>query len=357
MNVFLPNVLTANEMRELMAVPIVTERRRALSVLRPKVDFSIPLSAALKAKLESSLNVQLSGELPMRWVKGDTPAHRDTGAAAFERTSLVYLTDSPGGLVVDGASYPIRAGNAHVFSEGLEHATTQTGSGERLMIGPMSEQGLHVGVPFSAVIIFSANLNFESGFPYFLYYTPEDSFIFGTVTIPNLPLPVPSSSDGFTIDYISDINEETWNAPLGYRFGGWKYFDFEGFSPLDGYDSSQIYMPGETYSFSGTHLLVPNWVLEEPEPTPTPTPTLQKTSMFAFPLNPLQRLQARNQVAANFVQKAWVKDSSQVTQRRALPRETTVQKFNGAAVNDTKAARQRVRNSSCVPPKKKNAIR
>ena len=350
-NVFLPNALTAAEMRELTDVPIVRQKQRALSVLRTKVEFTIPLSSALKAKLESTLNVQLGAELQMRWVKGDTPAHRDTGATAFERTCLVYLTDSPGNLVIDGESYPIRAGNAHIFSEGLEHATTLTGNSERLMVGPMSEQGQYVGVPFTGAIFFAATIDLESGlFPYFIYYTPGDSPIYNTVTIPNIPLPVPSSGDGYNIDYISNVAEELWNPPPGYRFAGWKYYALDGFSSLGGYDASHIYMPGETYSFSDIlYLLIPNWVQES-------NPVL-KTTMFAFPLNPLQRLQARNQVAANFVQKAWVKDSSQVTQRRALPKETTLQKFNGAAVADTKAARQRVRNSSCVPPKKKNAVR
>jgi hypothetical protein len=71
----------------------------------------------------------------------------DKGRANFEQTYLMYLTDSPGELMVDGVSYPIRKGCGYTFSEGLSHQTVGTGSEPRLLLGPMSEAGIPVGGP------------------------------------------------------------------------------------------------------------------------------------------------------------------------------------------------------------------
>jgi hypothetical protein len=84
----------------------------------------------------------------MRWIAGDTPAHHDHGASSFSNTYLVYLTSSPGNLIVDGVSYAIQRGYGYVFSEGLSHETAGTTTAEpRLLLGPMSEMGFAVGAP------------------------------------------------------------------------------------------------------------------------------------------------------------------------------------------------------------------
>ena len=67
---------------------------------------------------------------------------------------MIYLTDSIGDLIIDGQTYSITAGEAHVFSEGLEHYTINTGSSERLMIGPMSESGFGVGRPPASILYY-----------------------------------------------------------------------------------------------------------------------------------------------------------------------------------------------------------
>jgi hypothetical protein len=64
---------------------------------------------------------------------------------------LIYLTDSIGDLIIDGQRYSITAGECHMFNEGLEHYTINTGNSERLMIGPMSETGVRVGLPPSII--------------------------------------------------------------------------------------------------------------------------------------------------------------------------------------------------------------
>ena len=140
------NLLSSNEIAEIVNNPIVNTNKQQLSTL-DKVDFSIQLPDAIKNKLETGFGINLTQitSIPMRWIKGDTPPHIDKGENHFNNTYLLYLTDSIGNLIIDGQTYPIAAGNAHIFSEGLAHSTVNTGDSERLMIGPMSETGFRVG--------------------------------------------------------------------------------------------------------------------------------------------------------------------------------------------------------------------
>ena len=120
--------------------------------------FTIPLTPTIRSELFETMGLQLSANvtsIPMRWIVGDTPAHHDSGSSHFSNTYLVYLTSSPGNLIVDGAAYPIQRGYGYVFSEGLSHETvgttataTATATAEpRLLLGPMSDMGFAVGGP------------------------------------------------------------------------------------------------------------------------------------------------------------------------------------------------------------------
>ena len=142
------NILSSDEITDILNNPIVKINKEKLSTLQ-KVDFSIQLSDSIKNKLEIGLGINLMHihSFPMRWIKGDTAAHIDRGEKHFHNTYLVYLTDSIGNLIIHRMSYPITAGDAHIFNEGLEHYTINTEDSERLMIGPMSETGFHVGIP------------------------------------------------------------------------------------------------------------------------------------------------------------------------------------------------------------------
>jgi hypothetical protein len=116
--------------------------------------FTVLLTPTIREELFEAMGLRLSSNttsIPMRWIVGDTPAHEDRGAGSFSNTYLVYLTSSPGNLVVDGVPYPIQRGYGYVFSEGLSHetvGTTAAASGDtapRLLLGPMSEVGFSVG--------------------------------------------------------------------------------------------------------------------------------------------------------------------------------------------------------------------
>jgi hypothetical protein len=145
-NSVLSNVLSSNEIAEILNQPDVITNREKLST-QNVVKFAITLPSLIKNKLQNSLSIDLShvSTIPMRWITGDTLAHIDKGEAHFNTTYLIYLTDSAGSLIVDGINYSIVAGDAHIFSEGLEHSTINTGTNMRLIIGPMSESGFAVG--------------------------------------------------------------------------------------------------------------------------------------------------------------------------------------------------------------------
>lgn len=160
------NVLSPGEISAILNDPIVKTNRASLSNAQNVVKFSLPLADEIRAKLSSRLTIAVSSTVPMRWIKGDTPLHVDRGEKQFSKTHLVYLTDSVGELIIDGRSYPIVAGDAHVFSEGLAHCTVNTagtaGNSERLMIGPMSEAGFGVGTTPSTILYFGNRTDAEN---------------------------------------------------------------------------------------------------------------------------------------------------------------------------------------------------
>jgi hypothetical protein len=145
-NSVLSNVLSSSEIAEILNQSDVITNREKLST-QNVVKFAITLPSLIKTKLQNSLSIDLShlSTIPMRWITGDTLPHIDKGEAQFNTTYLIYLTDSAGTLIVDGIHYSIVAGDAHIFSEGLEHSTINTGTNMRLIIGPMSESGFAVG--------------------------------------------------------------------------------------------------------------------------------------------------------------------------------------------------------------------
>jgi len=257
------NILSPDEIAEILGNPIVQTHKEQASGIAissmVKVDFSIPLSESIKSKLESAFGINLSQvtSLPMRWIKGDTPSHKDRGTSNFDNTYLVYLTDSAGSLFVDGQSYPITAGDAHSFQEGVEHYTMETGTRERLLIGPMSESGFRVGEPPRIGIAFIAIPETdETNAKGFFYYHNDLPY---SITIFDLPPPIPVSTSEYGInDYSEPVD---WAPPTGKIFGGWRLLDVSGNIPIgNNPPSNGIYMPGETYNYTENSALVPNWI-------------------------------------------------------------------------------------------------
>lgn len=165
LNTHMRNILSPGEISAILNDPVVKTNRANLNLSNAQnvVKFSLPLADEIRAKLSSRLAIAVPSTVPMRWIKGDTPLHVDRGEKQFSRTHLVYLTDSVGELIIDGRSYPIAAGDAHIFSEGLAHCTVNTGTtNERLMIGPMSEAGFGVGASPSTILYFGNRSDAEN---------------------------------------------------------------------------------------------------------------------------------------------------------------------------------------------------
>lgn len=144
------NVLTEADIQWILSLPEVIHAKTEIeSQTSGCVYFRIPLTDSLRTSILETLSLDLSGvsSIPMRWIKGDTAAHKDVGAHAFENTYLVYITDSEGQLLIGDASYSMNANSGFVFSEGVPHATLHTGTDARLMLGPMSELAEPVGAP------------------------------------------------------------------------------------------------------------------------------------------------------------------------------------------------------------------
>ena len=108
------------------------------------VHFSIELTESIQKVIQEQFGLTLSN-VPMRWIKGDTPEHTDHSSVEFEHTYLIYLTDSVGEFVLDTTSYEIVKNTAFKFNEGISHKTINTGSIPRLLLGPMNEFGVSVG--------------------------------------------------------------------------------------------------------------------------------------------------------------------------------------------------------------------
>ena len=94
-------------------------------------------------------------EIPMRWIKGDTPSHIDRSSTKFDKTYLVYINDSDGNFVLDTTFHKISSNTAFVFNEGILHKTENTGIVPRLLLGPMNESAGIVGDP--TVIYYFSN--------------------------------------------------------------------------------------------------------------------------------------------------------------------------------------------------------
>ena len=150
MTSIIPDILSEDYITQLVNSPeVLAAKERIDAQDSGSVYFYINLPSEIKNILYTRIGVDLSliNSVPMRWIKGNTRPHIDSGRKSFERTHLVYLTDSSGEFCIDAQSYPIEKGCGYIFSEGVSHETIGTGSVPRLLLGPMSEAGEAVGGP------------------------------------------------------------------------------------------------------------------------------------------------------------------------------------------------------------------
>ena len=185
MTSFLTNVLSPEELHYLNNLPEVLTAKASLDSRQSgMVYFSVALTDSIRATLQSRFGLDLSSYsfIPMRWIKGDTQPHVDSGSSNFQNTYLLYLNDSPGELIVNSQPYPIQANTGVVFNEGLSHETNNTEGVARLLLGPMNELAEPVG---SSTTYFSTEadaLSYTSPLGYGTSYTVGDGGPFGPYT-------------------------------------------------------------------------------------------------------------------------------------------------------------------------------
>ena len=154
------NVLSPSDIAYIQQLPEVVEARSRVDAKSSgMIYFTITLTDSIRSALVTRFGLDLTTvhTIPMRWVKGDTAPHVDVGSATFDHTHLVYLSDSAGALVIDGAEYPIQENTGYIFAEGISHATYNTGATPRLVLGPMSNQAFAVGDFY--------RIRYHSGYP------------------------------------------------------------------------------------------------------------------------------------------------------------------------------------------------
>ena len=142
------NVLSVDDINYLLGLPEVLNAKSRIDARDTgSIYFTISIPDTIKSIINERMGLDLSNvdKIPMRWIKGDTVPHIDTGNDDFENTYLIYLVDSLGEFIINDQSYPITKGTAYKFQEGLNHETVNTGFEPRLLLGPMSETGFAVG--------------------------------------------------------------------------------------------------------------------------------------------------------------------------------------------------------------------
>jgi hypothetical protein len=112
--------------------------------------FPLDLPESIKNKLIELFDLsylKTNSQIYMRWSKGDVKEHIDVSNKdkIFDKTLLIYLTDSIGEFVVDNNYYDIKSNTGYIFDHNLIHKVTNTENNYRLMMGPINEFGNNVG--------------------------------------------------------------------------------------------------------------------------------------------------------------------------------------------------------------------
>lgn len=221
-------------------------KRREQNVPGDVIYFTIPLNhnskkmRSIKSKLSTHFGLHLDNiqSLPMRWIKGDTKPHmdRDLSGKSFNRTHLVYLTNNSGSLRINNESYPITQGSGYSFDEGLHHETIDTGIEPRLLLGPMSESCMAVGIPISVkTVIYRRVLHENTNYTNYniTYYSDNSALVqiyqknmrtncYQLVRSVNVPYcvspvpyvpPTPPTPTELVIQSFTTSGITTWTAP------------------------------------------------------------------------------------------------------------------------------------------------
>ena len=239
------SVLTSADIEYIFSLPEVqTAKRKIDTCENGKVYFTIELNDSIRTTLNSRFGIDFSNmsNIPMRWIKGDTSPHIDTGASAFENTYLVYLNDSEGEFVIGDDSYMIRQNTGFMFQEGISHRTLNTGSEPRLLLGPMNEFAEPVGAVVTYFPTEADALAFTNPLGYGGGYVVGSGGPFGGYTSWRLA----SNSSGSSSQAVVYLNGDTLNGDGSYYLYPSAPCFLEGTEVLCQVDGVEKYVPVES---------------------------------------------------------------------------------------------------------------
>ena len=137
------NIFTQEEIDYIFSFKEINENLSKLkNISFDSVLFKINVKQSIIDKINFQLKTNITDtNLPMRWLKGNTPPHIDKVDIKADYSYLIYLTDSKGSFVIQQKHYPITKNTAFKFDEKLKHYTINTGNQPRLFFGPMNKFG------------------------------------------------------------------------------------------------------------------------------------------------------------------------------------------------------------------------
>ena len=239
------SVLTSADIEYIFSLSEVqTAKRKIDTCENGKVYFTIELNDSIRSALHSRFGIDFSNmsTIPMRWIKGDTSPHIDTGASAFENTYLVYLNDSEGEFVIGDDSHMIRQNTGFMFNEGTSHRTLNTGSEPRLLLGPMNEFAEPVGTVVTYFSTEADALAFTNPLGYGGGYVVGSGGPFGGYTSWRLA----SNSTGSSSQLVVYVNGDTLNSGGSYYLYPAAPCFLEGTTVLCQVDGVEKYVPVES---------------------------------------------------------------------------------------------------------------
>jgi hypothetical protein len=163
------DVLTDEEISFITSLEsVISAEEEILNTTFSSVKFTTVLPDSIKQTIKTKIGLDLFSitDVPMSYIKGDSKPHVDKGESSFDKTYIIYLTDSEGEFIIAGESYEIKKGNAYVFQEGLSHETNGTNDTVRLAIGPMSETGFPVGSNITYFLTYDDAINYTNPYAY-----------------------------------------------------------------------------------------------------------------------------------------------------------------------------------------------
>jgi len=228
----IPDVLDTEIMDSILNDPRVIRHYQEFEKDQQKNSstFSYPISNGIRQVFTTRLGMDLEKvtHLPMKWARGNHRSHVDVGSEPFEKTCLLYLSDCKGSLYIENEAYEMKKNMGYVFDQGMVHGVeTMENTTPRLLIGPMSQKGLTVGLP-------------TVGY----YYTNND--------------PITSVTEGTIFLSGSYINTNIEPTPPNTVFGGWYISAISEFAT--DYNVGDIVQPGQTYNNQDSMALFPYYI-------------------------------------------------------------------------------------------------